>query len=42
MLSLEGDSLKDLILQMPDIAFEIFRVLTRRVRIAERRLREEG
>jgi hypothetical protein len=42
MLSLEGESLKDLILQMPDIAFEIFRVLTRRVRVAERRLREEG
>ena len=42
LLSLEGESLKDLILQMPDIAFEIFRVLTRRVRVAERRLREEG
>jgi ATP/ADP translocase len=40
LLSLEGESLKDLILQMPDIAFEIFRVLTRRVRVAERRLQE--
>ncbi|MGH0028439.1 MAG: HEAT repeat domain-containing protein [Myxococcota bacterium] len=40
MLSLEGESLKDLILQMPEISFEIFRVLTTRVRTAERRLQE--
>jgi CRP-like cAMP-binding protein len=41
MLSFEGDSLKDLILQMPEISFEIFRVLTQRVRVAERRLKDE-
>ncbi len=40
VLSLEGQILKDLILQMPEIAFEIFRVLTGRVRTAERRLQE--
>jgi hypothetical protein len=40
LLSLEGQILKDLILQMPEIAFEIFRVLTGRVRTAERRLQE--
>jgi len=40
LLSFEGDSLKDLILQMPEISFEIFRVLTRRVRSAERRLKQ--
>jgi HEAT repeat protein len=40
LLSFEGDSLKDLVLQMPEISFEIFRVLTQRVRVAERRLRE--
>jgi HEAT repeat protein len=38
LLAFEGDSLKDLVLQMPEIAFEIFRVLTQRVRRAERRL----
>jgi CRP-like cAMP-binding protein len=38
LLSLEGEGLKDLILQMPEISFEIFRVLTARVRTAERRL----
>jgi HEAT repeat protein len=42
MLSLDGESLKDLILQMPEISFEIFRVLIRRVRTAERRLQELG
>jgi HEAT repeat protein len=41
LLSFEGDSLKDLILQMPEIAFEIFRVLTRRVRSAEQRLKDQ-
>jgi len=40
LLSFEGDSLKELILQMPEISFEIFRVLTQRVRAAERRLKE--
>jgi HEAT repeat protein len=38
MLRLEGDSLKELILQMPEISFEIMRVLTTRVRDAESRL----
>lgn len=38
MLRLEGDSLKELIHQMPEISFEIMRVLTGRVRDAEARL----
>jgi len=38
LLLLEGGSLKELILQMPEISFEIFRVLTARVRAAEARL----
>ena len=38
MLRLEGDSLKELIQQMPEISFEIMRVLTARVRAAEKRL----
>jgi len=38
LLSLDGRSLKDLVHQMPEIAFEIFRVLTARVRAAEQRL----
>jgi HEAT repeat protein len=38
MLCLDGESLKDLIRQMPEISFEIMRVLTARVRGAERRL----
>ena len=38
LLSLDGRSLKDLVHQMPEIAFEIFRVLTSRVRAAEQRL----
>jgi hypothetical protein len=41
LLSLDGQSLKDLIQQMPEISFEILRVLTTRVRRAEQRLREE-
>ncbi len=41
LLSLEGRSLEELILQRPEISFEILRVLTARVRAAERRL-EEG
>jgi CRP/FNR family cyclic AMP-dependent transcriptional regulator len=40
MLCLEGESLKDLIRQMPEISFEIMRVLTSRVRGAEARLSE--
>ena len=38
VLSLDGRSLKDLVHQMPEIAFEIFRVLTARVRAVEKRL----
>jgi len=37
MLRLDGESLKDLIRQMPEISFEIMRVLTSRVRRAESR-----
>jgi hypothetical protein len=40
MLCLEGESLKELIRQMPEISFEIMRVLTSRVRRAEARLQE--
>jgi CRP-like cAMP-binding protein len=39
LLVLEGERLKELILQVPEISFEIFRVLTARVRAAEERLR---
>lgn len=37
LLALAGGSLKELILQMPDISFEILRVLSARVRSAEQR-----
>ncbi len=37
LLSLDGNSLKELILQMPEISFEIFGTLTERVRKAEAR-----
>ncbi len=37
VLSIDGRSLKELILQMPEISFEIFRELTQRVRKAEER-----
>jgi len=40
LLTLDGASLKDLILHMPEISFEIFRVLTARIRSAEARLSE--
>ncbi len=40
LLSLEGDRLKELILQMPEIAFKIFRVLTQRVRLGDQRLQK--
>ena len=36
LLVLAGDSLKALIQQMPEISFEIFRILTARVRELER------
>ncbi len=35
LVSLDGDSLRELLIQMPDISFEIFRVLVDRVRAAE-------
>jgi CRP-like cAMP-binding protein len=38
LLTLDGDSLKALLLQMPEIAFELLRVMTARVRASERRL----
>ncbi|MFI5217760.1 MAG: cyclic nucleotide-binding domain-containing protein, partial [Candidatus Limnocylindria bacterium] len=38
LLSLDGRSLKELIHQMPEISFEIFRELTSRVRSAEKKL----
>ncbi len=38
VLSIDGRSLKELILQMPEISFEIFRELTQRVRRAEERI----
>ena len=40
VLTLDGASLKDLILQMPEISFVIFRVLTGRVRAADAKLAE--
>ncbi len=38
LLVLQGERLRDLILEQPEIAFEMFRVLTARVRAAEERL----
>jgi HEAT repeat protein len=38
MLSLDGNSLRELLMQMPEISFEIFRVLAGRVRAAEGRI----
>jgi HEAT repeat protein len=38
LLSLDGRSLRELVLQMPEISFEIFRVLATRVRVAESRM----
>jgi len=35
LLELEGERFKELVLQAPEIAFEIFRVLTARIRSAE-------
>jgi CRP/FNR family cyclic AMP-dependent transcriptional regulator len=40
LASLAGDRLKELILAMPEISFEIFRELIARVRRAERRGRD--
>jgi hypothetical protein len=41
LLTLDGDSLKALLLQMPEIAFELLRVMTARVRASERRLQNK-
>lgn len=38
VLALKGDRLKELVLQMPEIAFEIFKVLTSRIRSSDERL----
>jgi CRP/FNR family cyclic AMP-dependent transcriptional regulator len=40
LLAVDGANIKELILEMPELSFEIFRVLTRRVRAAEKRLGE--
>ncbi|MGH7336787.1 MAG: cyclic nucleotide-binding domain-containing protein, partial [Myxococcota bacterium] len=39
LLALDGDSLKELVREMPEIAFELLRVLTARVRASDRRSR---
>ena len=41
-LALDGDSLKSLVMQMPEIAFALLRVMTERVRASERRMLESG
>jgi HEAT repeat protein len=38
LLRLAGERFKELVLQAPEIAFELFRVLTKRIRTAEERL----
>ena len=35
LLSLDGNSLRELLMQLPEISFELFRVLVERVKIAE-------
>ena len=40
LLALDGDSLKSLLRDMPEIALELLRVMTARVRTSERRLRD--
>ena len=40
VLTLDGPSLKSLVAQMPDIAFELLRVMSARVRASEQRLRD--
>ncbi len=39
LLCLDGNSLRELLMQMPEISFEMFRVLVERVRLAEDRTR---
>ena len=41
LLALDGDRFMELILQAPEISFDIFRVITRRLRAAEERLRAQ-
>lgn len=41
LLALKGDRLKELVLQMPEIAFEIFKVLTSRIRTSDQRLAQK-
>ena len=40
LLSLRGERLKDLILQTPEISFELFRGLIDRIRVREQRMVE--
>ncbi|MBI3929849.1 MAG: HEAT repeat domain-containing protein [Armatimonadetes bacterium] len=40
LMVLKGEQLKELVFQMPEIAFEIFKVLTARIRSADTRLNE--
>ncbi len=39
LLCLDGNSLRELLMQMPEISFEMFRVLVERVRTAENQIR---
>ncbi len=41
LLRLKGEQLKELVFQMPEIAFQIFKVLTNRIRSADERLANE-
>jgi CRP-like cAMP-binding protein len=38
VLSLNGNSLRELLLEMPEISFELFRVLVGRLRAAEQQI----
>lgn len=42
LLVLKGEQLKDLVEQMPEMAFEIIKVLTARIRQADERLKNKG
>ena len=41
LLRLEGERFMELIVQSPEIAFEIFKVFTQRLRVAEERIRAQ-
>ena len=41
LLTLDGDRFMELILQSPEISFEIFKILTNRLRTAEERIRAQ-